>query len=143
MQLMAEVLRRRDSTVIPSSVRIRLLPALEYIHDNYISPELRISDIAAHCNISERYLCKLFRDDMGTSPKEYITELRLKYAKELLSKSVLSEGFNDSIESIANRTGFTDGNYFSAAFHEKVGISPSEYRRKYGYFNDVNDNEDI
>jgi len=143
MQLMAEVLRRRDSTVITSSVRLRLLPALEYIHDNYISPELRISDIAAHCKISERYLCKLFKDDMGASPKEYITGLRLKYAKELLAKSVLSEGYNDSIESIAQQTGFTDGNYFSAAFHEKTGVSPSEYRKKFSNFNDVNDSEDV
>ena len=141
MQLFAEVLRRRDNSEKSSAFSNHLRTALEYLHNNYTFSDLRISDIAAHSKISERYLCKLFNDDLGISPKEYITELRLKFAKDLLAKSSLTEGFNDSIESIARRSGFNDGNYFSAVFHDKVGVTPSEFRRMHGLVNNTNNHE--
>jgi len=129
MQLMAEVLRRKYSSDNSASAKQRVRSAIEYIHNNFTSSELKISDIAAHCGISERYLCKLFDSAVGLSPKEYIIKLRIDYAKKLLSGTSAGEGFENTVENITTLVGFNDSNHFSTLFRKKTGLSPSRYRK--------------
>jgi len=70
-------------------------------------------------------LTKKFNTQIGISPKQYILNKRLEYAKELLVNT------NASIFEIANSVGFPDQLYFSRIFKIKEKISPSEYRKNF------------
>ena len=56
--------------------------------------------------------------------REYITQLRIEDAKQLLKFS------NISVTEIAMTVGYTDSNYFTSLFKQKVGITPSKYRKE-------------
>lgn len=104
--------------IVPSHV----LKAEQYMMENY-NKNIKISDVANHLNIDARYLYKLFTKHFNTSPKQYLINLRITHAIELLSKPDLS------IKHIAFMCGYADSLQFSNFFKKNVGISPSEFRK--------------
>lgn len=96
---------------------------IEYISANYSYP-ITVEDIAAYVGLSRSQLFRSFQSVLNISPKEYLTDFRIKQSCYLLENSDLS------ITAIANSIGFDNGLYFSKAFHKKKGISPKEYRYK-------------
>ena len=95
--------------------------SLEYIAENYSYP-ISIEDIASYIGVSRSQLFRCFQTVLGVSPKEYLTEYRIKQACRLLSETSFS------MNAIANSLGFDNSLYFSKAFHKVQGVSPSEYR---------------
>lgn len=100
-------------------------PAVQYLENHYSDFGLTNSILAKEAMISEVYFRKLFKENFGTSPKQYIHELRILKAKNLLSSNVYS-----SIASIAEETGFSNIYQFSAAFKKATGYTPTEYMRR-------------
>ena len=98
-----------------------LSPALSYITENFSDPCISNSDISKKCNISEVYLRKLFLNQLNTTPKQYIIELRINKAKQLLSDGVMKAG------EVAEKCGFSNPYHFSRVFKEHTGLSPTEY----------------
>lgn len=98
--------------------------ALFYIHENYASP-ITVQDAAKSVNISTDYFCKIFKKATGSTPKKYIQIFRLQHAVKEMQRNP-----DYSIADIAFQSGFTEINYFSRAFKEYMGISPSNYRKK-------------
>lgn len=94
---------------------------IEYITANYSYP-ITIEDIASYVGLSRSHLFRSFRTVLGVSPKEYLTDFRIKQSCLLLERSDLS------ITAIANSIGFDNSLYFSKAFHKEKGMSPKEYR---------------
>ena len=101
-----------------------LTPAVEYMKNNFESPNISNSLLAEKCGISEVYFRRLFFDKFKITPKQYIITLRLERAKQLLSDGA----FN--VCETAERCGFTNAYHFSRFFKEKVGVAPGEYMRK-------------
>ena len=97
--------------------------SIEYISANYSYP-ITVEDIAAYVGLSRSHLFRSFEDVVGQSPKEYLTDFRMKQACYLLEHSDLS------ITAIANSVGFDNGLYFSKTFRKKHGMPPKEYRQK-------------
>ena len=95
--------------------------AQSYIGTNYSYP-VTVEDIAAYVGISRSHLFRSFQDYVGRSPKEYLTEYRIKQACHLLKETGLS------VSAIAYSVGFENNLYFSKAFRKQKGVSPSEYR---------------
>lgn len=95
---------------------------LSYISKNYIYRIDSLS-IGKHLNYSASYINYLFKKHSGESIMKYVSRLRLEKAKELLTRT------NISIASVANYTGFSDSNYFSAYFKRIEKATPSEYRK--------------
>ena len=95
--------------------------SIEYISANYSYP-ITVEDIASYVGLSRSHLFRSFEIVMQQSPKEYLTDFRMKQACYLLEHS------NLSITAIANSVGFDNGLYFSKTFHKKKGLSPKEYR---------------
>lgn len=93
---------------------------IEYILANYSYP-ITIEDVADYVGISRSHLFRCFKEAVGKSPKDYLTELRIRQACLLLKQSDLS------ITAIANSVGFDNSLYFSKAFHRVKGMSPSAY----------------
>ena len=71
--------------------------------------------------MGERNLCKSFYAVYGCSPKRYLTDLRMKRAKELLR-------VDHTVTETARMVGFRDIYHFSVCFKKEFGISPLEYR---------------
>ncbi len=101
-----------------------LLPALRFLEENCFRADLSITELANRCNMSEVYFRKLFLKQIGTSPKQYILDVRIEKAKQLLSDGVLKVG------AISEKCGFTNQYHFSRIFRQKTGLTPTEYMKQ-------------
>ncbi len=101
----------------------RLENAIKTMDKNYVSP-VRISDIAAKIGVSERQLERLFVKAVGKTPSAFYLELRLERAHVLMLSTT------DSLEKIAELTGFSSQAHFSRAYKAWRGTSPMAVRKK-------------
>ncbi len=99
--------------------------AVRFLHLHYTEP-LRIEAVAGMFGVHRSYFSQFFRQKLGRSPQQYLQELRLSRAKQLLSDQTLPIG------EIAQSAGYPDLYTFSRAFKKHIGCSPSEYRRQGG-----------
>ena len=81
--------------------------------------------LASVCEISESCLKRLFKKKFGVSVKKYIIQKKMNYACELLSVR------RYSVNQIAEMCNFSDIYFFSRQFKEQIGVSPTEYIKKY------------
>jgi two-component system response regulator YesN len=95
--------------------------AKHFIEENY-HKDISLDDVSRIVDISPYYFSKLFKDETGENFIEYLTNMRIEKAKDLLVHS----GMN--IKSICVDTGYSDPNYFSRIFKKQVGVTPTEYR---------------
>jgi len=98
---------------------------IKFIQRNFYN-QISNKDIAKACSCSVSTVCHLFKRYKGISIRQYICDLRLSYAKELLKTS------NLSVSSIAQKSGFSNYNYFSIAFKKETGLSPYAFRKQNG-----------
>lgn len=101
----------------------RMKRVLGYIH-NRISESIDLEELAQVANVSKPYLIKLFRQEFGFSPIQYINNKKVERAQLLLYTT------NLTIKEVAYTLGFNDQNYFIRMFHKVEGVTPHEYRRK-------------
>ena len=97
--------------------------ALNYIHSNYCDEAISIEELADRCEISTVYLRKLFANKFGVSPIQYINNLKLTRAKELLQSGMYS------VKDICFLSGFNDESYFNRKFKMCIGMTPLEYAK--------------
>lgn len=97
----------------------------EYIDKNY-NTNIKISMFTSRYFFSKEYLSKLFKSKYGCGIYTYVQEVRMKRAKDLL------ENPDIKVQSISERLGYTDNNYFSKAFKNYYGMSPSQWRKENG-----------
>lgn len=96
--------------------------ALNYIHSNFTTP-VTIAEISEYCGISSTYLARMFKKFYLCRPMEYVTKLRITYAKDLLKKGV-------SVTEACYDSGFSDCKYFTAKFKAVTGTTPYQYKNK-------------
>ena len=107
-----------------SSVHDAILPAIRYIESNYQNPKLSNAELAEKCNISEVYFRKIFTETYKTTPKQFIVDIRINKAKQLLSDGFLNVG------AVAEECGFSNQYHFCRLFKEKTGFTPTEYIKR-------------
>jgi signal transduction histidine kinase/AraC-like DNA-binding protein len=106
---------------LPPQTSALVKQAIACIHQNYSRPLARW-EIAESIGVSEDYLSRLFKRELGISPWDYLNRYRVSQAKESLHLSL------DNIGEIALKVGFSDSAYFSRVFRQMTGMSPSAYR---------------
>lgn len=104
--------------------------AIEYIEKNTFT-NLSVNDIARYLNISRSHLYALFKQELNTSPQQFLTNAKIANARELLSKTKIP------IYSVALSCGYKNAFAFSRAFKQVTNISPREYRQHYLQPNDL------
>lgn len=109
---------------LESSVHTVILPAIRYIESNYRNPNLSNAELAEKCNISEVYFRKIFTATYKTTPKQFIVDIRINKAKQLLSEGFLKVG------AVAGLCGFSNQYHFCRLFKEKTGLTPTEYMKQ-------------
>ncbi|HBP38492.1 MAG TPA: hypothetical protein DD640_07090 [Clostridiales bacterium] len=98
----------------------RLKASLNYIHSQYNRP-ISVRELAELEHLSPSRYCWLFRQQMGLSPHDFIIDLRLRMAADLMAKTDLS------LKQIAHMVGYDDQLYFSRLFRSKRGLAPKHY----------------
>ncbi len=101
----------------------RLIPAMNYIEKN-IFGDIKLCDAAKHTNMSVQYFCKCFKKATTYTFIEYVNNLRIMYAQDMLLTT------EKSITEIAYHLNFSTINYFNRVFKQTTGVSPSLFRRK-------------
>lgn len=98
-----------------------LTPALSHIEKHYNDHTINNSELAKLCNISEVYFRRLFADKIGITPKQYILDIRIKRAKQLLETNSLS------VTAVAEKCGFGSVYHFCRAFKNSTGLTPTQF----------------
>ncbi len=94
----------------------------EYIEKYYSDPELSLNKVANLANLSTSHFSFVFSQENSLTFKEYLTEIRMNRAKELLRMTALKSA------DIAYQVGYNDPHYFSTAFKKHTGLTPTEFR---------------
>ncbi len=98
-----------------------LYPVINYLEKNISNPQITNIFLAKKLGISEVYLRKLFSVHYGTTPKQFIIDMRIEKAKSLLTNGT------HTVTSISEECGFSSLYHFCRAFKDKTGITPTEY----------------
>lgn len=98
------------------------IAAMEIMQQDYHS-EITLEGLAQQINVTPQYLSKIFKDDTGSTFKEYLNELRIEEAKKMLKEG------KKSIKEIGFYIGYNDTSYFIRTFKKYEGITPKDYQR--------------
>lgn len=89
-----------------------------------LATEWKLTTLAKRCSLSAEHLRRLCLRELGRTPMEHLTYIRVQRAQELL------ETTDEKVESIASQIGYRSAHVFSRAFARCVGMTPSEYRSR-------------
>ena len=99
----------------------RFFELTQFLRDN-LHRDIPVKEMAEIMNLSRSHFTRLFQEEMNTSPRTYLADLRLKTAIELLFNEPLS------VKEVAAHCGFNDENYFCRLFKKHYGLSPGRYK---------------
>jgi transcriptional regulator GlxA family with amidase domain len=94
--------------------------ALNYDNPSPVAAMMRLAELP------ERSFMRRFKKATGMSPIEYVHRLRLEETKQMLEAS------EESVEAIAAEVGYQDPRFLARLFHRYVGLTPAQYRRRFG-----------
>ena len=124
MSIFYNIIHTLSVSAISTSGNSILLPAIKHLENNYSSHELTNKILADQCNISEIYFRKLFTEQYGTTPRQYIIDVRINKAKHLLTDGILK------INTVSEMCGFSNPYHFSRLFKYRTGLTPTEYLKQ-------------
>lgn len=99
-----------------------IFQAKEYIKLNFSNPALTVAKVAEHLHLTPSYFSTLFSTYTGMAAGRYISQQRIEFAKSLLLNSP------DNIDTVSERSGYINCNYFYKVFKASTGLTPKEYR---------------
>ncbi|MFB5192158.1 helix-turn-helix domain-containing protein [Alicyclobacillus fastidiosus] len=109
---------------------IRLAELVEiYIKQNF-RETITNQTLSKHFHVHENYLARSMKKVFQCTPLQYLTKYRLNQARRLLLKT------DSPLTQISDESGFTDYKYFSSCFRKEVGLSPSQFRKRYRHIED-------
>ncbi len=120
-QVFASALGFRDSQT-QNQYKLMIQQAKKYIEAHYTDPNLSLNEVATQINFSPSHFSVVFSRETGMTFKDYLTNLRMEKAKELLRTTPLK-----SFE-ISSQIGYNDPHYFSYVFKKHTNLSPKQFR---------------
>ena len=99
-----------------------LMPALTLIQEQYAT-DFSMEELAARCHLSSTHFRRLFHEQIGTAPLDYLHQIRISASCSLLRST------DDSIASIAGQVGYSSLSCFNRHFLQVMGMVPSQWRK--------------
>jgi len=116
----------RDFSYLSEFKESKLLEQIkEIVKENYRDSNFNVSSIAEKLDMNLSYISKYFKDKTDKKLLDYITEMRIELAKNMLIDT------NETVKSIANQSGFSNIRTFNRVFLNTVGVSPDKYRKSH------------
>ncbi|BBY57986.1 hypothetical protein MSAR_11220 [Mycolicibacterium sarraceniae] len=109
---------------IPTRCSEGFAPQLDWILSNLDKPHT-VASMARRANMSARTFARRFVDEAGTTPMQWVTDQRVLYARRMLEETDLD------VDRIAERAGFGTATLLRHHFRRIVGVTPSDYRRRF------------
>ncbi len=103
-----------------------ILRAQEWLHEHYDRREVRLEALARRLGMSPRNFIRRFKEATGRTPLAYLQSLRIATAKRLL------ENGRGTIQEASAAVGYDDPMFFRSLFRRHTGLSPTEYRQRFG-----------
>jgi two-component system response regulator YesN len=103
------------------SVKLILRKAMDYLQAHY-NEQVTLNEVADHAFVSTYYISRMFKKELGKNFVDYLNEIRIEKAKELL-KDIRYKTYE-----VADMVGIPDAHYFSRLFKKYEGLTPTEYR---------------
>lgn len=120
---LSESVFSKESSTFPKTQQQLLLDQVrEYIDSHYMEFDFSLTSAAKFIHMSPSHLSIIFKKEIGMTFISYLTDLRIKRAKQLLSSTDLM------VYEISSSVGYENYAYFSTVFKKNVGLSPKEYR---------------
>lgn len=122
-QIISGALVFRDGQVNHQRAMI-IQQAKAYIDDHFGDPDLQMNYVAKKFNLSPNHFSTVFSQEIGESFRDYLNNLRVNHAKELLRTT------NMKCAEVAYQSGYNDSHYFSTFFKKKTGFTPQQFRER-------------
>lgn len=103
---------------------VRIAKVIDFM-ETHFTDKIYLDQLAEIAFMSTRNFQRIFRKAVGSSPSNYIMQIRLQEARKMLRNT------DADISHIAHNTGFGDGNYFIKCFKKEFGITPVKFRMRY------------
>lgn len=121
MEIIAELCRSTEAAEKPVVSEFLIGDAIRYMHDHLDEP-IEINELPRVVSMSRRNFFRHFRTTTGSTPREYLRDLRMHRALDLLRRTDLS------VTEVALKSGFCDGNYLCRLFREMLDMTPRRFR---------------
>ncbi|MBQ3090841.1 MAG: helix-turn-helix transcriptional regulator [Oscillospiraceae bacterium] len=121
-EIMSRVYTAHHANYASPQKKARFLKVRNYIDNHFTEPDLSVTSISNAVGISSVYIRKLFSEFALMSTTEYITFLRINYAKGLLQEGTMT------ITEVAEAVGYRDCGHFSKRFKSATGRRPNDFR---------------
>ncbi|PYI57479.1 helix-turn-helix domain-containing protein [Paenibacillus flagellatus] len=95
-----------------------------YLGEHYDNPDLSLQHLSEAFGIHGKTVSRLFKEEMGVNFIDYLSQIRIERAKELIAQS------DESIQDITLRVGYLHPNTFIRSFKKQVGLTPGDYRKQ-------------
>lgn len=119
--ILSRALTFRDAQVTSPHAGV-IQQAKAYIDQHYMDADISLQSVANRVGHSSCHFSTVFGEEMGKTFKTYLTEVRIKSAKELIRTTNLRSA------DISDQVGYNDPHYFSLVFHKSTGLSPKQFR---------------
>ena len=119
----------QKDTAKPSRHKLKIAPAMDMIHSDFLKRDFSLSELAAICKMGESYFQKLFKEIYGVSPLKYINGLKISHAKELIMSDMYP------MHEISKLSGYSKYSkvYVPAYFSSQQARLPRISKRSQGY----------
>jgi len=94
---------------------------LKYLEENFTDSQMSLTSVGEELGYNNKYISRIFKEEMGISFSSYLTNLRIQHAVFLIEQGVTA------IKNVSLLSGYKDPFYFSSVFKNTIGIPPREY----------------
>ncbi|MEK8128318.1 response regulator [Paenibacillus filicis] len=102
----------------------QIIRKVKELIDLHLDQSISLQYLADQVHLNHRYLSALFKSETGQNLSEYVTQCRMKKAKQLLKTTHMK------VQDIGRMSGYPNGKYFMSLFKQIVGLTPSEFREQ-------------
>jgi two-component system response regulator YesN len=121
--ILSQALAFRDAQANTLHVGV-IHQAREYIDHHYMDSDISLQIVASRVGHSPSHFCTIFGEATGQTFKEYLTDVRMRRARELLRTTHLRSA------EVSTQVGYNDPHYFSLVFRKCTGLSPRDFRAR-------------